>query len=385
MIKKSLKTLAAVALVAAISVALCGCSLVVDGVDVADYTGAQYTTYDYFNTNCTVSCYLPAERSGELKELWEGEIKAALQKVESLLSQDGENSDVRAFNEAAEGEILTVDKITYDALTLAKQAYEDTDGAFNPALALSVDLWGFSPRFSEKDYAPQKPYDREDYKSELPEDKYVDAFLSLSDFAQTELYEKDGIYYLKKSDVSVVVDGVTYTQEIDLSGIGKGYCADLVAGILREHGFDFGYVDIGGSSIALLKNARKEGKAELGEWEVSVLAPDKSGGYYFKAYLKDTSLSTSGSYQQYYEINGTRYSHILDGKTGAPYRSDVLTASVYGSSAALADAYSTALCVMGSEKATAFASSLKGYTYTMAVEDNGGYKVLTNAAGRIVK
>ena len=373
----------AVALV--LTAALCGCSLVVDGVDVTDYTGAQYTTYDYFNTNCTVSCYLPAERSGELKELWEGEIKAALQKAESLLSQDGERSDIRAFNEAAAGEILTVDKITYDALTLAKQAYAETDGAFNPALALSVDLWGFSPRFGEKDYAPEKPYDRADYKSELPAEKYVEAFLSLSDFSDTKIYEDGGVYYVKKSDAVAVVDGVSYTQEIDLGGIGKGYCADLIADILRKHGFDFGYVDIGGSSIALLKNARREGKAELGEWEVSVLAPDKSGGYYFKAYLKDASLSTSGSYQRYYDIDGVTYSHIIDGTTGAPYTSDVLTASVYGENAALADAYSTALCVMGSEKAVAFASSLSGYTYTLAVKDGSGYKVLTNADGRTVK
>ena len=374
----------AIALSAVLVATLCGCSLVVDGVDVTDYTAAQYTTYDYFNTNSTVSCYLPAERAEELKELWEGEIKESLKKVEGLLSQDGENSDIRAFNEAAAGEILTVDAITYEALILAKQVYKETDGAFNPALALSVDLWGFSPRFSEKDYTPEKPYDREDYKKELPSEEYVDAFLSLSDFSETVIYEKDGTYYVKKSASTVVVDGETYTQALDLSGIGKGYCADLIADIMREHGFDFGYVDIGGSSISLLKNARREGQAELGEWEVSVLAPDKSGGYYFKAYLKDSSLSTSGSYQQYYEIDGVRYSHIIDGKTGAPYQSDVLTASVYGKSAALADAYSTALCVMGSNKASEFAASLKGYTYTMAVGVESGYRVLTNADGRTV-
>lgn len=384
MAKKRYKALIAVALSAVLVATLCGCSLVVDGIDVTDYTAAQYTTYDYFNTGCTVSCYLPAERTKELKELWEGEIKDALKEVEGLLSQDGENSDIRAFNEAAAGDILTIDAITFEALTLAMQAYDETDGAFNPALALSVDLWGFSPRFSEKDYTPVKPYDREDYKNQLPSEEYVNAFLSLSDFSETQIYQDDGAYYVKKSESSAVVDGVTYTQTLDLSGIGKGYCADLIADILRENGFDFGYVDIGGSSISLLKNARREGQAELGEWEVSVLAPDKSGEYYFKAYLKDSSLSTSGSYQQYYDIDGVRYSHIIDGKTGAPYLSDVLTASVYGKSAALADAYSTALCVMGSEKAVEFAASLKGYTYTMAVGDNGGYKVVTNAEGREV-
>ena len=74
----------AIALSAVLVATLCGCSLVVDGVDVTDYTAAQYTTYEYFNTNYTVSCYLPAERAEELKELWEGEIKESLKKVEGL-------------------------------------------------------------------------------------------------------------------------------------------------------------------------------------------------------------------------------------------------------------------------------------------------------------
>lgn len=385
MAKKCFKVVAITALVMISLTSLCGCSIVVDGVDVTDYTGVQYTTYDYFNTYSTVSCYLPAERSGELEALWKGEIKEALEKVYDLLSVDGDNSDIRAFNEAEAGDTLIIDELTYEALSLAKKAYEDTDGAFNPALALSVDLWGFSPRFNKENYVPEKPYDRQNYKSELPAGEYVEAFLSLSDFSQTAIYRENGLCYVKKSAETAEVDGTVYTQQLDLSGIGKGYCADMIAAILKEHGFNFGYVSIGGSSLSLLKNARKDAGAELGEWAVSVLSPEGNGKYYYNAYIKDSSLATSGGYQQYYEIEGTRYSHIIDPSTGAPYRSDVLTASVYGENAALCDAYSTALCVLGSEKALELASKLNGYTYTLAIADGNGFKVSTNADGKEIK
>lgn len=381
MTQKSIRT-AVVALVLAFTLALCGCSVVVDGIDVTDYTGKQYTTYDFFNTNVTVSCYLPAEDSDRLEALWQGGIRSELEKISSLLSGDGENSDIAAFNRAAAGETLKIDALTYEVLSLAGQAYEDTDGAFNPALALSVDLWGFSARFNKEGYSPTEPYDRADYKNELPDERYVEAFLSLSDFSETEIYEKDGEYFVVKSPATAEVDGRTYTQQIDLSGIGKGYAADAIADLLRQNGFEFGYVDIGASSMSLMKNARKESGAELGQWSVSVLSPTESGKYYFRAYVKDASLSTSGNYQQFYETGGVRYSHIIDPATGAPYASDVLTASVFGENAALCDAYSTAFCVLGSEKASELASRLEGYTYAMAVRTEDGFRVLSNVQGK---
>ena len=382
MAKKTLKAAVCAVLAILLAVGLCGCKIVVDGVDVTDYTSAQYTTYDFFNTYCTVACYLPQDKKDDLDKLWKGEITSALERVEGLLSQDGENSDVRAYNEATAGETLEIDEITYDALSLAGQAYRDTEGAFNPALALSVDLWGFSPRFNEGTYSPEKPYDRQDHKKELPDNEYVEAFRTLADFSTVEIYEKDAKFYVVKSDLSVEVGNQTYTQQLDLSGIGKGYCADMIAEILRENGFSFGYVSIGGSSMAMLKNARKESGADLGAWTVSVLSPTQSGEYYFKAYVKDKSLATSGGYQQYYEIDGIRYSHILDASTGKPYDSDVLTASVYGESAALCDAYSTAFCVLGSKDALKLAEKLDGYTYTLAVKTEGGFSVKTNASGK---
>lgn len=385
MTKKVVLAVVAVATIAVLSLGLCACTLVVDGIDVGDYVGVQYTTYEYFNTYCTVSCYLPSSDKKAFEELWEGEIKEMIGNIEGCLSLDGENSDVAAFNAAAAGETIEISKTAFDAFFLAKEAYGVTGGAFNPAIALSVDLWGFSPRFNEGDYVASEPYDRKDYKNELPSDEYVAAFAGLSDFSQTEIREEDGAYFVRKADVTATVGGEVYTQQLDLSGIGKGYCADAIAAVMRKHGYKFGYVNIGGSSMTMLKNARKESGADLGEWSAKVLSPLNDGSSYFKAYLKDVSLATSGGYQQNYEIKGVRYSHILDPFTGAPYASDVLTATVYGENAALADAYSTAMCVLGKDGAVALAGRLEGYTYTLAYDDGkGGFRVLSNADGALL-
>lgn len=385
MAKKTFKAVMALAVTVILTTGLCGCEIIVDGVDVTDYTGVQYTTYDFFNTYCSVSCYLPASETQRFKELWDNDIRNVLTTVSESISVDGENSGIAAFNNAKAGEKTEIDRTAYDALILAKQAYETTGGAFNPALALSVDLFGFSPRFNAEEYTPSAPYDRENYKENLPDEKYVQAFKALADFSKTSVYEENGKYYAEKADITVTVDGMEYTQQLNLNGIGKGYCADLIAGVMRENGFEFGYVSIGGSSLAMLKNARKESGTELGKWSVSVLSPDGNGKNYFKAYLKDTSLATSGGYQQYYEIDGVRYSHIIDPSTGAPYNSDVLTASVYGENAALCDAYSTALCVLGEEKAAELMKSLEGYTYTAAIRSGDGFRVITNADGKEIK
>lgn len=385
MAKKAFRTVAALVIAVLCAIGLSGCKIVVDGVDATDYTGVQYTTYDYFNTYCSVSCYLPASETERFKELWDNDIREVLNAVSGSVSVDGETSSIAAFNNAKAGEKIEIDKTAYDALTLAKQAYETTGGAFNPAIALSVDLWGFSPRFNGEEYVASAPYDRADYRAQLPEEKYVQAFKTLADFSKTSVYEEDGRYYAVKADIAVTVDGREYTQQLNLNGIGKGYCADLIAGLMRENGFEFGYVSIGGSSLSVLKNARKEVGTETGKWSVSVLSPVDSGKNYFKVYLKDTSLATSGGYQQYYEINGKRYSHIIDPATGAPYNSDVLTASVYGENAALCDAYSTALCVLGEEKAAEFMKSLDGYTYTMAIKTGDRFRVVTNAEGKEIK
>lgn len=360
---------------------LSSCKSIVDGIDVSDYKAVQRTTNQYFNTFITVACYLPEDQLQKFYDLWEYEINNVAQSVYKTLDSSLQNSDIYKFNNAPAGEVLEISELTYNVLSLAKQAYEMTDGAYNPALALSVDLWGFSSRFNEGNYVATKPYDRQDYRTNLPDKEYVEAFASLSDFSKTELIQKEQKYYVKKAQTTAVVDGVEYTQQLDLGGIGKGYCADLIADILTQNGIEFGYVNIGSSSMRLLKNAKKSNSPVLGDWSVALISPTQKSAHYYEAYLKDVSLSTSGNYQLYYDLDGIRYSHIIDGNTGAPYNSEILTASVFGQDGALCDALSTAVCVMGKEKALEFLAGLEGCTYVFATGGGENIQVFSNCNG----
>lgn len=380
--KKVVTVISALVAIAVLAVAFTGCTAVVDGIDVSGYVGVQYTSYDYFNTYVTVACYIPEDRKQEFETLWNTGILPLCEEVENTLSSDVPASDVARFNSAEAGQTVQISQMTYDVLSLAKTAYEETDGAYNPALANSVDLWGFSSRFNYEDGDKHSmPYDREDHKTQLPSQEYVDAFLSLCDFSKTSLQKTEEGCFVTKSDAVAIVEGVEYTQKLDLGGIGKGYCADEIGHLMTRNGFLFGYVNIGGSSMRMLKNVKNGGY-----WSTSVLSPREQGKFYFKVNLKDNGLSTSGDYQRYYEIDGTRYSHIIDPFTGMPYQSDIITASVYGPDSALCDAYSTALCVMGTQKASQFLQSIQkqGYTYSYVAQQDGKLHTYYNANGKAV-
>lgn len=287
--------------------------------------------------------------------IWE-QLTARTAELEQSISVSVENSDISRFNAAAAGESVSVGKTAYDVLQVAKTVYEETGGAYDPAVGLLVDLWGFSPRHRSSTYAPTLPYDRADFETELPAQKYIAAFSdpALRDFSAVALSAEDGCSVAKPAAVASV-DGNDYTVRLSLDGIGKGASVDAAAEILRAAGVRYGYYNAGGSSLFVLENpARSDGL-----WEITVNSPREAlGASYATLSLSNTTISISGDYEQYYEIGGTRYCHII-GRDGAPVGagSHVLCATVVGGSAAEGDARATALVTMSEEEAQAYASA----------------------------
>ena len=235
--------------------------------------------------------------------------------------------------------------------------YTETGGAYNPATGLLVDLWGFSPRHRAVDYQPALPYDRQNFEESLPEQKYIDAFSApeMTDFSAVVLSETDGGYSIAKPAAVASVDGTDYSMRISLDGIGKGASVDAAAEILRTAGVKYGYYNAGGSSLCVLENPSRQD----GIWEITVNSPrEELGTSYATLSVKNTTVSTSGDYEQYYEIGGTRYSHII-GRNGQPVGagSHILCATVVGGSAAEGDARATALVTMSATEAKEYASA----------------------------
>lgn len=338
-----------------------------------------------FGTDAYLRIYLPIDISDEeLAQATEQanalheEIKALLTSLDSSMNIANENSYISQFNSAEAGSEIEIDYHTYQVLSIAIRMFEETDGYYNPGVYYSVDLYGFGVR---ADYNERRPYDRDDYRTQLPDNEYVTAFQQLGEsFAEVSTYQRDGKYYVSKPEKTVTVEGRTYSLAMDLGGIGKGYAIDLVDGLIDGAGFEYGYFNFGSSSQAINESPSKDSD---GMFKLSFQNPRKLlGAGYLTTRTANVAISTSGDYILSYTIDGTRYSHIINPKTGAPIRTGIATATVLDGrdgegiySAAESDARTTALCAMGVERATEYMNELteKGIKVAFLHENGIGW------------
>lgn len=295
-------------------------------------------------------------------------VENKLTDIENSISAHKEVSYIYAFNQAQAGATVEIDKTAYALLSMAMDIYEKTDGYYNPAVYYSVYDYGFYGQYGSMT------------EEDLPTDETVAAYVSLSShFGEIELTENDGRYYAKKPAYTAEINGKTLSLKIDLGGIGKGYAVDVINSILEEYGYGYGFFNFGSSSIAIKKHY------ESVDYSLNFLAPrSKTGGSYLVTKIKDSCVSTSGDYEAYYELDGVRYCHIINPKTGKPVQTGIMTVTVIGGSAAEDDAYTTAVMSMGKEGAVRFIKDSLSDREVVFTYDNGGsYEFYTNIpAGR---
>ena len=161
---------------------------------------------------------------------------------------------------------------------------------------------------------------------------------------------------------------------VDLGGIAKGYASDCAAVLFHRSALTGGCANLGGNVYVYGTNAQNK------PWSVAIQDPADSEGYVCTLSLSDAFVVTSGGYQRYFTApDGTVYQHILDPKTGYPVQSDltsvsVITRGAFDGQGTRADAYSTALYVMGEQAAVDF---WRG-------QDMSFDMVLVTADGRVV-
>ncbi len=316
-----------------------------------NYEGYTTKTREWFgiiNTDLTVNLYVSDIFTDEaavsrFNALCD-EVSAMLQDINYSLSASLENSSIYAFNNAEAGAKVEITQTAYTVLEIAKNAYEFTEGHYNPAVYYSVQAYGFG---SEKNY-PQNA-------AQLPSEETISKYNILSAaFADLQLVKEDGEtakFYAVKPSVTVEVEGQTLAMKLDLGGIGKGYAADLADKLMDKYGFKYGHFDFGGSS-----NVYKSHYA-AGNYTLGVADPrNVFGGFYIKTDIAKQSLSTSGDNALYYVIDNVRYCHVINPQTGKPVQTGVSSATIIGGSAAESDAYTTAIMAMGKDKAIKFIS-----------------------------
>lgn len=143
---------------------------------------------------------------------------------------------------------------------------------------------------------------------------------------------------------------------VDVGGIAKGYIADGILELLRERGVEHALVNLGGN-VAVMG-----GKPDGGPWVVGIRRPVPSSALplldsFATVSLADGSVVTSGVYERAFEKDGVLYHHILDPRTGFPAQTDLVSATVVAQSSLDADGFTTALVIMGADRALAFVES----------------------------
>ncbi len=352
------KIISAAAAISAILIVLSGCKKEI---------GFSSEQYDFYTMDTTASLVISEKFTAEKRKAADGlagEISSTLLKINSSLSATDENSYISRFNNAAAGAKVEIDEVCYEVLSTAIDVYNLTGGCYNPAVYYSVYEYGFHGLYQFTT------------AETLPSAEKIQKYQQLSSrFGEVELSQEDGKFYALKPQAAVEIDGVTYPMKIDLGGIGKGYAVDKVNALMDKYGFENGYFNFGSSSIALKKHYIN-GNYTLG---LSNPRAEYFGQTYFSTSVEDLSLSTSGDYEQYYEIEGVRYCHIIDPATGEPVQTGIMSATVIGGTAAEDDALTTALMCMGKEGAVKFINEkLDGRYVVFAYKNGANYEIITN-------
>lgn len=258
---------------------------------------------------------------GEHQEEAVDAAQAEISRLEGLLSRTRSDSQITALNRhAGDGSPVAVDPDVYSVLSLAQEYAREVDGAFDITVAPIMDAWGFV----SKNYR-------------VPSQEELARLLPLVDGEQLRLEEGGSTVQLAKPGMAV-----------DLGAIAKGYTAGRVEALLRSYGVEDALIVLGGNVTAMGRNYSGD------PWRVAVRDPLDGEAYLGILPLQDVTASTSGGYERYFEQDGRRYYHIIDPTTGLTADSGLLSVTVISSDAARNDALSTALFVMGTERAEAF-------------------------------
>lgn len=243
-------------------------------------------------------------------------IQAELDAVIGLFSPWDRTSEIARFNAAPAG-MWGLSKPFWDVLDASMNLADDTDGAVDPTLGALVDLWGFGP-------PGLRPGD-----SPLPSDPEVDQALSVSGWQKLRL---------DPSRRGALQPG---GLKLDFSGIAKGHAVDRVSEALTRLGATSHLVEIGGE----LRGAGV--KPDGQPWWIGMEPAPGSSSPRTVAALADMAVATSGDWRRALIIDDRLYPHTIDGRTGRPIANGVASVTVFHASAMMADAWASALTVLG--------------------------------------
>lgn len=273
------------------------------------------------------------------------EVDSIFKAIDKSMSLWDSTSVISQFNSSVDG--VTIDPMFKTVYERAKEIHEETDGSLDITIGPIIRSWGFIR------------------ENGLPVPPASEVEIKLSSVGMEKVALKDK--FLSKKLPSV---------EIDVNAVAQGYSVDVLVDFLEEKGVKNLLVEIGGEVRSVGVNQYNEA------WKVGIERPDYNKGIGrngIKAVvaLSGKSLVTSGSNRKYVEVDGKKYSHTIDPKTGYPVTHNLLSVSVIADNAMDADAYATAFMVLGVEKSLQLSKKL-GLEIFCIYDDEGEFKTTSS-------
>ena len=268
----------------------------------------------YEVTTYAMGSYVQQTVYGENRE--DAAVKAAdaVEALEQKISWRVANSDIQKLNNNAGKDWVTLSDETLNVLTQAQSVSEKSGGAFDVTIAPISRLWDF-----------------DDELNEVPDSDLITSLLPYVNYSLLRIDETEQTASLKNLGMAV-----------DLGSVGKGAACDAAVRAYEEAGAKAAIIAVGGS--VGVYGEKSSGKP----WSVAVRDPNGDGSL-GSVTLAEGFVSTSGSYEKYFEQDGVLYHHLLDPKTGYPAESGLVSVTVVAKSGVLSDALSTACFVLGRE------------------------------------
>ena len=251
------------------------------------------------------------------------------------------DSQISQFYDNKTTNWIEINEDFYHIVAAAQKVSHLSNGAFDITVSPLIDSWGFGAK--NNDSPP-------------------------SDTKIKELLGNIGYKRLKLNEAKSSIKKEIPSLRIDLSAIAKGFAVDKLSLLLSEKGFPNHLVEIGGELRASGTNQSDK------SWRIAVEQPDTSSTIANKGIeISNRAVATSGDYRNYFVENGVRRSHIIDPNSGYPITHKLASVTVLHESTMFADAYATAVLVMGEELGKSFAEE-NNFDVLMIIRDDDKFK-----------
>ena len=261
------------------------------------------------------------------------QLQNRIEALDASLDATDENSEIGRLNT---DKTAVLSEETADLISESVSLCSKFDGVFDITVYPAVQAWGFTTG---------------NYR--VPDDDELN-----------KLAENINYNNIRFSGTDFSLDG---ESQIDLGAVAKGYAADICGDVLYKNDAEAAVLNLGGT-VCLYGQ-----KPDHSRFTVGVADPANPAGYLGTLSCDECIVATSGGYERYFEQDGKRYIHILDPATAKPVENGILSVTIVSDSGIFADAASTALFVMGLDKATAYYQKHKDFDFIILTDDNDLY------------